>query len=807
MWIVQGLNSVRNLEIKMRIFYSITAFLILLLNVRAFSSEMLFHHSPPQSVVRGENAVIEIMPASGAGGLYDMYLFYRPFGESEYKMMPMERDGMLYTVSLNTMDFTTGMIEYYFGYEGALGAVGTVPSQSPELQPFKLHIAPARVAEQQSQIDIVILSPQPDEAVSNDELIIAASVIGLEADFDFSNTTLLIDGTNVTSMIQFDEGIFTFAPNTIREGVHNIELNVLDAGKNMVGKKEWSFRATGGSLQGLQGNKFGGSFFVENRNQSTGVRDDNFLRTGFQANGRVDALDWRARIIYSSEEDKSKQPVNRYSLQGRWNFSDRNNIYLRLGDFTPNYSTLTFQNKRVRGVQAGLAYGVFTLDFLTGQLNRGVDGVVTKDSVGNITSISGFTYEESVIAFRPGFRFGDYAHWYLNMLNTKEEGTSEVKSGVKESLVFGTDLNMNFDKRRILVDASVQASINNTDAASPEVDFDSVAQKYDLEDNRDAERAWNFLEGTGFFSMTQGLNPFPSWGMRFQTQLRYFDNNFVIRYTNIDRDFATRGNPYLVHDVAGIYIADNFRLISNQVFVNLFYKNFTNNKSEEDSKTKNSEFGAAISYFPVENIPSLTVSFSNIGRSNNVTESDSGVAAIPEDNTTQLLTVSTSYNIDFGKIGNTLLLNFSNYNRDEAAPGRENNDNSFNVFGIGLKSKFNFPLTTRLNFSTEESEIKFTDSVSDTVFATTNSIQRFSVGAEYLFRDVFGNGNLKPFFNLVFQTSKIKETDTEIKRNNYTLGLMYRSSEYGIFSLRYDVISYEKFDSDSILNAKYQYNF
>jgi len=189
----------------MRIIYSITLCFVLIVGGQASSSEMLFHHSPPQSVIHGENAVFEIMPASSNSGLYDMHLFYRPFGESEYKMIPMERDGMLYSISLNTHDFTTGMIEYYFGYEGALGAVGTLPSQSPELQPFQMRVAPSRAVVQQSQLEIIILSPQPEEAISNDELIIAASIIGIEADFDFSNTTLLIDGTNVTSMIEYDE--------------------------------------------------------------------------------------------------------------------------------------------------------------------------------------------------------------------------------------------------------------------------------------------------------------------------------------------------------------------------------------------------------------------------------------------------------------------------------------------------------------------------------------------------------------------------------------------------------------------------
>jgi hypothetical protein len=155
----------------MRIIYSISLCVLLAVAVQASSSEMLFHHEPAQGVIHGEDAIFELIPSSANAGLYDMHLFYREFGESEFKMIPMERDGMVYHTTIGTAPFKTGMIEYYFGFEGALGAVGTLPSQSPEMRPFQMRISPSRSLEQQSQVEVIILSPQPDEAISNDELI------------------------------------------------------------------------------------------------------------------------------------------------------------------------------------------------------------------------------------------------------------------------------------------------------------------------------------------------------------------------------------------------------------------------------------------------------------------------------------------------------------------------------------------------------------------------------------------------------------------------------------------------------------
>ena len=111
-----------------------------------------------------------------------------------------------------------------------------------------------------------------------------------------------------------------------------------------------------------------------------------------------------------------------------YKFSERNNIYVKGGDFTPYYNPLAFQNKRVRGVDAGLAYGFFTFDFVYGQLYRGVEGTFATSEINTFTqdpanpgvpvdttiidTIQGLgKYEENIMAFRPGFRL----EWLASM--------------------------------------------------------------------------------------------------------------------------------------------------------------------------------------------------------------------------------------------------------------------------------------------------------------------------------------------------------------------------------------------------------
>jgi hypothetical protein len=811
----------------MRIYNSVLIIVLLLGSIVFGAGSSPFFHLTPQGVVKGEEVNFEVMLSPENSKIYDIYLFYRQLGEADYRTAKMDRVGYLYSLTMLTDAFVTGQIEYYFGYEAELGEIGTMPDISPQTNPFVMRISPNNApSEQQGSVEVIVLSPEPNEMVRFDELLISASVMGLEDNFDFSKSQLLIDGTNVTSLAEIRDGVFTFSPKQIKSGYHNIELVIRDEMNNEIGRQEWSFRATGGQdTQTGKGSYYKGSVFVENRHTNIGTNSQNYFRGGGRVNGSVNNLHYNARLIFSTEEESNRQPVNRYAAELMYKFSERNNIYVKGGDFTPYYNPLAFQNKRVRGVDAGLAFGFFTFDFVYGQLYRGIEGTFATSEINTITqnpanpgvpvdttiidTLQGLgKYEENIMAFRPGFRFGDNVHWNLNLINSREQkGSINYGGALREAIVVGTDLSMNFDNKRILFDASFQTSINNSNAGLEEIEYDTLAKiNEDLADNSTARSLWDFLRGTGMISMTPGLNPYPSLAMRFETGLNYFGNNLVARFTKVDRNFASPGNPYMLKDNTGFYIGDNVRLFTNQVFLNLFYRGFTTNQSQGNQKTSNNELGVTFSYFPRQNLPSLSVSYITIGRSNNVTPNDTLDFSSPElymeDNSTQTINVATSYNFDVTNLRNTVSLNFSNYSRDEALEIKQINQSNFMVFGVGLMTKFQFPLITKIDFSQSNSAF------GAGVFESTTDIQRIFIGLEYRMENLIEVDQFRPFANLVFQNVKFSGGE-DTKRNNYTLGLLYRSPQLGVLSVRYDSISYGTVVeyTDSILNARYQYNF
>jgi len=132
----------------MRIITFILCSIFLLSAAFASSGNNLFYHNTPQGVIRGDQAKIEVMLTGANSQIYDFHLFFRELGDVDFKSMPMAKEGMVAYASLNTGQFTSGLVQYYIGYEGALGETGTMPEEMPQLNPYQMSIAPAASMEQ-----------------------------------------------------------------------------------------------------------------------------------------------------------------------------------------------------------------------------------------------------------------------------------------------------------------------------------------------------------------------------------------------------------------------------------------------------------------------------------------------------------------------------------------------------------------------------------------------------------------------------------------------------------------------------------
>jgi len=777
-------------------FRTFLAFLAVGMASVALAGSPMIFHTELQPVVAGHSADIAFNISSFDGDVYEARLFYRSRGASDYRSTPMRQEGLSLTTKIDTKKLTPGHIEYYLAMQAYDGRVFYYPAVDPQNNPLSFEvIAGAEEPVNQALAEIIVLSPEPESVVPQDEMLIAVSVPDENLDIDPARTRLLIDGVNVSQLVNNEGILYMLTPKKMAVGHHNLEFKIFNSSGNLLGKKEWSFRV---SSSGNSGAAFTSrtNFYLDNRFQNISKQQDNFLRAGLNFDGAYKDLDIGLRLQYNNNPGYSSQNATRYSALMAYNFTPRTRVYVKGGDFSGNYDPLTFWNRRVLGVSTGLKSAWFDLDVSLGTTANAVEGSATQDSSGaEVVSRYG-TYKETFIAIRPVFNFGRYVSWGLNLVNGKEDpGSIKYGANPRESLVMGSTLNINLDNNRVRIKSSVQASIRNTNARG-KVEFDTLAKQFDIPSG--VKPYVDLLESTGFLTLSQGLAPIPSLALQAEAYFSYFDQLLKVAYKSIDANYTTAGNPYLLRGVRGLYVSDNIRLLDNQIFMNLYFNAYTDNLSQEGAETDNKDFGASISYFPLTNLPGVTLTFGNQSRINNADPNNE--ALYREDNSTQRYGLSSSYKFNTASVKNTVTVSFNNFTRDDRAIAT--NQSSFNVFSLGLRNQFDAPFATRLGFSQTNSTF------GSGATASTTEIARYDGGVEYLYKNSSGNMSLKPFANVMLQQIKGSQS---YNRLNYSAGAYLRTEKFGALSLRWDYMDYSDLAGvdwkDTIVNVRYDVTF
>ncbi len=789
----------------MKKFISIIILIGLICGGNRFAYAGNIFHDVPAPVVMGEALHLEVNSMNNQITLYEPMLFYRMQSEQNFRSMHLKREGLVLYADISTTQFHPGNFQYYFAYQDAAGRVHYLPENDPQDHPFQVQILPSKSAGGKiasNQIPVLLLSPEPNAVIPSDELLIAFSV-PLEVEHPENyQYKLYIGGVDVSRLLQRDDHLLSFSPGTIRSGLHNIEFKMYDSNGKIVATKEVSFRITARPSR-KKGFNSRTSIFVDNRLQTIANHSQNYYRGGLNFAAGYKKFDFGAQTLVSSEESYSRQPVNKYSLFVRYNFSPRSNIYLRAGDFSRDIDPLSFWGKRVRGLNVGFMTRFFNFDYGYGETYRAVEGKL--DSTGKISQYG--TYKQKFISFRPQFNFGSHFTWALDLLNARDDIHSiAYGSNPKEKLVMGTAVSLNLDNNRIVFKGSFQASIKNEDAVG-KIDFDSLADRYDLtgSDRDAAQKFVNLMDKTGFLTLTQGLSPIPSVGWQAEARFRYFNHSLRALYKGIDPEFTTPGNPYLLRDIKGLFITDNVRMLNNQIFLNLYFKNYHENLSQGDAKTRNTEIGGAISYFPFNTLPSVTLSYGNQSRLNGLAENDispDSTIFLVEDNRTQRMGLSSSYNFAAGSVKNIATFSVTKFMRDDAV--YDANQLEYTLLTLGLRNRFSFPLTTRVSYAQTGNDF------GKSTFKRSTKIKKTFFAVDYNFARVIMDGDLKPFFHLTYQ--KISNSGlivSDYSRLNYTAGLYLRNTRAGNFSVRFDYIDFGNRYSwhDTILSTRYDVSF
>ncbi|MBN2364889.1 MAG: hypothetical protein EH225_01905 [Calditrichaeota bacterium] len=736
----------------------------------------------------------------------EVQVLHRKAGESRYQVQSLKSEGLRYYALLDVSDASGEIIEYYFAITYLDNRVESYPAEAPAGEVFRTAVQTLRNYGDQ----ILIVSPEPDEQLYGIDVVITASFGSLMSMIDPEKTKMYLNTWDVSPYLQKFQDFITFAPRTVPTGRHKIRLELYNAEGNLVASREWFFSAISsrGETVGMDRWDVSGRFFAETRQEDVGNTSAGGSYTPYNQSGlqlRANYKNWNlgARVYVNNLEDADRQPVNRYSASARFNFWDSRYASLQVGDSYPKLNPMLMQNIFLRGVFARLHLKSFNVDFATGSTNRGVEGNTFVS--GTDTTFGYGTFKRNITTVRPSFGAGEKFQIGFTYLKGKDDVNSiDIGINPEENSALGSDLFLALDRRRIIVEGNVNASIYNRNIAGGDIPFDTLNQVFD-DDLEKTAYDW----ATKFITVNQYLVVRPGLAYQGRVMLRYLKNSLSFTYESVDEDFYSLGQPYLLRDNRGFHIVDNINLLKNQIFLTLGYRQYRNNLQDIKNHTTTSHnFHATMSYFPMGNIPEISIGYSNYSRDNEVpADSIGSVLNRPEDNQTTSLMASAGYRFALMKTRNRIGVDLTSYRRDDIFTYAESNTDNVTV---NLQTQYSIPLQTMLEFILQQTET----GPDDPTLGSEMDFLSFGIGGNYRFSNILAADQLTLQANVRFGTVTSRYDNSilgelDYNRNYYSFRLNYLLERYGSFSFIGDILTYsgDRDYQDFIYTIRYDLNF
>ena len=675
--------------------------------------------------IPGRDLTVTASLNSSSGVVYAT-IVYRPFGESQYRRADMDVRGTNASVTLPGSFVQPPSIEYYIVLTLSDGSFETYPfgdSQDPFSNPpdHTLRIIVEGVA---SATGVVFLSPDSDEPMAPEDVVVCFSLLRAPSGTDRRATRVQLDGADITAVVVMSGELGVFSPEnsrlTLTPGRHEVAVSLFDSAGVARGTASRVFTVAGELLAAEEqaGVTYAGSVALESRHEQVAGEGTWYNRATIAARAMYEGWRFTTNAFITTDESPSLQPQDRFYIGAETSW-----LKAGYGDLNPSFPDLILSGKRVRGVHANLKLGFFGLAMSTGQITRPIEGsllskipdslLVTEQSSdpgaayapispGLWGKYSFGTYGRNLFIIRPSFGTGETWQWGLTYMNSKDDMGS-IAYGIRpqEDVVVGSDFVVRLDDRRIQLAGQGAFSLYNTDISSGSITNDRIDSLWpNSEDTRNTVR-WlrNIL--TRFITVNENLRPLSLTRLstavgEASVQLRYFQQDLKFTYLYRGSDYNSFGQAFLRKDIQGFNVNDRFHLIENALTVTTGYERLHDNTSKTKAGTTYySTFTLAMTYAPRIGFPPITVGYSRYGNSNNINTLGQDSLSAIEDVTNRIF-LQSSYDFEFG-MEHTASFNLSTSNRTDKTP-RALNVNNTSV-GLSLATRYASALTTSIDLA------------------------------------------------------------------------------------------------------------
>ena len=356
-----------------------------------------------------------------------------------------------------------------------------------------------------SQSGVLIMSPNPGEEISGNDILIAVSFYRMNG-VNPGDIQLTLDGQDITSQAFIDSDMISCLVDNLGPGEHQATL-VLGG---PVRPETWSFSVS------MKEPALEYSGRIRSGSSVDQIGDQSLNISQVMLNMKGTAFEWlkfRTNVKLTTQENLLYQPRNVYGVA----FALQDFVTLNLGDSNPRMSYFTMNGKRIRGLDANLKLGWFNAHFVQGEINRAVQGtsekayeytIDTDDEGTKYLSLgrSGYTFKQNILSGRLALGRGEKFQWGLNFLKARDDTTSVTQviddatiiyspdatgsvggldsgavytirdlgssvqfqdgenwsgAGPKDNIVLGTDLGIYLDNKRILLEGELAFSLTN----------------------------------------------------------------------------------------------------------------------------------------------------------------------------------------------------------------------------------------------------------------------------------------------------------------------------------------------------------
>lgn len=697
---------------------------------------------------------------SNTVGIEQIEIAYRQFGQRLYSRRELALSGNSATVDIPAADVAPPLLDYYIAVYGTSGSlIETYPPADPENHPYQFQLRD----DLSVAADVIILSPEENERLNAEDVVISFSLLRADSSVDRSRTKVYLDEADLTAAAIIDDELVVLHPNQggaeLSSGDHTLRVELYDRLGSLVSRSGWRFavRATSesASLDGASDYaawKYRGSVQLETRNETVSNTVTPYNRATMSANAATGQFQFTGRMHLTNEEKPYRQPQNRFFIGGEspW-------LKLGYGDTYPELSDFIMSGKRIRGFNGSLMLGPFRLDVVSGAVTRHVEsdilGVFPSDSLAaeqgrdpgagyavydTLASVERWakirygTFDRNLFVIRPTIGKED-SRISFSYLKAKDD-IGSIRYGVRpqENMVIGSDFLVSFDRHGVELTGQAAAGFVNKDItggtlseAEIEAIFGGGPGDIDPQDVLDLRK---YL--SNYITVNQHLVPLSlknttTLAYDVGVRLNYFNNVFRFTYFRHGESFQSFGQSFYRADIKGFAITDRLRLANNRVLLTGGIERFDDNTANTKTSTTTSTTGnIGVSYLSPTDFPSVTVGYL-LASNENTIPSDSLYAI--DDRTNRFL---MQLNRQFKGMGgqHSASLGFSISSRDDNST--RNLDAQTISFTLGNSSRYAIPLETNVMLSVNSTEFSAVDTALQTA-ATTFNYTTLSANALY----------------------------------------------------------------------------